>query len=145
MQMRRGASNLHHVPKLCLYRVAVAVLLYAGCLTAQTPLGEIRLTVEDPAGAVMQATGKLSSVAGGMTRAFATSAQGEVMLNALPYGHYRVEIARKNFVTQSFELEVTSPAPVARTVRMALSAQTTRVDVVSVTPLPGTDQSIAEI
>jgi outer membrane receptor protein involved in Fe transport len=123
-----------------------AVLLFAALtLRAQNPSGEIRVQVKDPSGAAMEASGKLVGSAPGVQRSFQTDAQGTVTLGNLPYGRYRLEISKDGFVTQSVQINLQSATPVARTLTMALSGQAAKVDVVSVTPLAGTDLTTDQI
>jgi outer membrane receptor protein involved in Fe transport len=144
-ELREGKSPvLRHKPNICLSWLAAVLLCGAG-LAGQTPSGEIRVTVQDPSGAPMLASVRLSSLSGGATRGFITGAEGEAVLTSLPYGHYRLEISKKDFIAQSFDVDVESAVPITRIVKLALSSQTIKVEVVGSTPLPGSDQSIAEI
>jgi outer membrane receptor protein involved in Fe transport len=123
----------------------LAVLLFAAlALRGQSPQGEIRVQVKDPSGAAMRAAGKLESVAKGAPqqsapRSFQTDALGAYTLGNLPYGRYRLEISKDGFVTESLQVDVQSAAPISRTITMALSGQAAKVDVISATPLAGTD------
>jgi len=123
-----------------------AVLLFAVlALRAQNPSGEIRVQVKDPSGAAMQASGKLVGSGPGVQRSFQTDALGTYTLGNLPYGRYRLEISKDGFVTQSLQIDVQSAAPIARAVTMVLGGQAAKVDVVSETPLAGTDLQINQI
>ena len=124
---------------------AVALLFAALILRGQTPEGEIRVQVKDPSGAAMDASGTLQSVAPGVRRSFQTDAQGRYTLGGLPYGHYRLEISKAGFATQSATIDVRSATPISRTVTMALGVQSSRVNVVATTPLAGTDLSTDQI
>jgi outer membrane receptor protein involved in Fe transport len=99
----------------------------------------------DPAGVAMEASGKLESLAFGTQRSFQTDAQGTYNLDNLPYGRYRLEISRAGFVRQSILIEVHSRRPVLRTITMVLAAPTFKTDVVSATPLAGTDLTTEQI
>jgi len=123
----------------------LVLLVSAAVLRAQRSTGEIRVEVKDPSGAPMEASGKLESLAGGITREFQIGAQGRQVLAGLPFGAYRLEISRPGFASQSMRIEVRPEAPVSRTVTMALIAQATKVEVVGTTPLPGTGLSLLEI
>jgi outer membrane receptor protein involved in Fe transport len=119
---------------------AVTVFLFAALtLRSQNPSGEIRVQVKDPSGAAMQASGTLQSLPSGAPRSFQTDVLGGYALDNLPYGRYRLEISKDGFVTQSVQIDVRSPTPISRTLTMALSGQAAKVDVISVTPLAGTD------
>lgn len=127
------------------YLPIAVMLLLAASLPGQSPKGEIRIQVQDPSGAPMRASGKLESVRPGVERMFQTNMQGRNSLRDLPYGRYRLEISRTGFVTQSVLINVESATPVLRTFAMVLGSQTTKVDVVSETPLAGTDLTINQI
>ena len=123
-----------------------AVLLVAALsLDAQNPDGQIRVQVKDPSGASMQASGKLESLAPGVQRTFETDALGTYTISNLPHGRYRLEVSKTGFATQSVVIDVQSATPVSRTLTMALGAQASKVDVVSATPLAGTDLSTDQI
>jgi outer membrane receptor protein involved in Fe transport len=111
----------------------------AAAMQAQSPTGEIRLEVRDPSGSAMQAFGKLQNLAGGPERSFQTDMKGAYAFPNLPYGRYRLEVLKGGFATQSVLIEVRSQAPISRTLTLPLASQSSRVDVVAATPLPGTD------
>jgi outer membrane receptor protein involved in Fe transport len=123
-----------------------AVLLFAALtLLAQNPSGEIRVQVKDPSGAAMQASGTLRGGPTGVRRSFQTDALGTYTLENLPYGRYRLEISKDGFVPQSVQIDVGSAAPVTHTIAMVLTGQAAKVDVISETPLAGTDLQINQI
>jgi outer membrane receptor protein involved in Fe transport len=126
-------------------RTLAVLLLAALALHAQAPPGEIRVQVKDPSGAAMQASGKLEGSATGTQRSFQTDALGAYTLENLPYGRYRLEISKDGFITQSVQIDVKSATPVSRTLTMVLSGQAAKVDVISETPLAGTDLQINQI
>jgi outer membrane receptor protein involved in Fe transport len=115
-------------------------------LQAQAPLGQITVEVKDPAGAVLEASGKLESLAPGASqRTFRTNPQGEYSIENLPFGRYRLELSRVGFTTQTLTIDVQSAAPVSRIVTLEVSAQSSKVEVVATTPLQGIDLPLAEI
>ena len=114
-------------------------------LWAQARQGEIHLQVKDPSGAPMQASGTLASIEGGVAREFQTDAQGMAVLGNLPFGRYRIQVSKPGFTTQSVAIEVRSATPVTRSISLAIGAQATKVDVVSETPLAGTDLQVNQI
>ena len=93
----------------------------------------------------MQASGKLESLTAGLRQSFETGAQGAYTLDNLPYGRYRLEISRMGFVTKVIVIDVQSRHPISREVTMALSSQAFKTDVVSATPLAGTDLTIDQV
>ncbi len=126
-------------------KIAVALLLASLFLCGQGPQGEIRIQVQDPSGAAMVVSGKLETETGGVRRDFETDAQGRTTLANLPFGRYRIEISKPGFATQSVLIDIESATPVVRTLTMAVETGTTRVNVVSETPLAGTDLEINQI
>ena len=123
----------------------LALLAAAASLQAQQPTGEIRLEVKDPSGIAMAASGRLRSLGAGVNRSFRTDMQGVYTFQSLPYGRYRLQISRNGFATQSLAIDVQSPAPVSRSITLALAAQASRIDVVGATPLVGMGLSIDQI
>jgi outer membrane receptor protein involved in Fe transport len=114
-------------------------------LRAQPPAGEIRIEVKDPSGTPMRASGRLHSLGAGVDRMFLTDPNRAYVLLGLPYGRYRLEVSKSGFATQSVRIDVRSPAPVSRSLTLALAVEASRVDVVAATPLPGTDLPLDEI
>ena len=103
------------------------------------------MTVKDPSGAAMEASGRLRNLAGGADQTFTTDAQGVYDFPSLPFGRYRLGVSKSGFATQSIPIDVQSGAPVVRTVTMPLATQASTVDVVAATPLAGTDLAVDEI
>jgi len=125
--------------------MAGALFFAALALHAQAPAGEIRVQIKDPSGAAVEASGALESLPPGVQRAFQTDAQGTFTLPSLPFGRYKLQISKPGFVTQSVSIDVRTATPISRTVTMALASQASKVDVVSETPLAGTDLQINQI
>ena len=132
--------------------VCAAIALWFVGLTMQgqipngeVHIGEIHIQVKDPSGAAMQAGGTLESLAAGVQRNFQTDAHGRHTFGDLPYGRYRLEISQPGFGSQSVTIDVQSATPISRTITMALTSQTSKVDVVSTTPLAGTDLTTDQI
>jgi hypothetical protein len=117
-----------------------ALLFVCLAAHAQTPTGEIRLEVKDPAGMQMQAEGKLENPARALNRTFKTDPQGRFTFNNLPYGRYRLDVSRAGFSTQTVPLDIDSPTPLSRTITLALGkGPESQVDVVASMPLQGVD------
>lgn len=134
-------SRVTKISFACFLALAGAV----GQLRAQPSTGEIRLQIKDPSGAPMQASGKLESIAAGVAREFETDAQGMIVLGGLPFSRYRLQITKSGFITNSVVIEVQSATPVNRSFSLEIAVQTGKVDVVSQTPLAGTDLQINQI
>src|ERR1035438_5918173 len=105
------------------------ILILAAALLQ--PTGEIRLSVTDPSGAAMEASGELEG------HPFQTDARGRYSFTSLPFGRYHLEVSKDGFATQSVLIDVSSDAPIVRTITLALSTPTVKVEVVETTPLPG--------
>jgi outer membrane receptor protein involved in Fe transport len=127
----------------CLFWLAsVAIPVLA---LGQQRAGSVLLEVRDPSGAAIEAHGRLESLATGPAESFETDSRGRRELRNLAFGHYRVQISRSGFATQSISFEIQSNVPVTRTITLALLAPAFNVDVVGITPLPGAGASIYEI
>jgi outer membrane receptor protein involved in Fe transport len=126
-------------------KIVIVLLGVTGMLAAQQPTGEIRIQVKDPSGAVVVASGTLRNQSGGSTQTFQTDAQGVYDFARLPYGRYRLEVSKDGFTTQSSLIEVQSGTPVSRAVTLVLASQESKVDVVELTPLAGTDLALFQI
>src|SRR3984885_1697138 len=132
-------------PRIAGRYLVAALTFVTAILWGQAPQGEIRLQVKDPSGAPMQATGRLESTAGRVARDFQTDPQGNVILGNLPFGRYRIQVSKSGFSTQALAIDVQSPTPVTRAISMEIGSQAGRVDVISETPLAGTDLQINQI
>jgi outer membrane receptor protein involved in Fe transport len=124
-------------PAVCI-RIA-AWLVFCVALHAQSPPGEIRLQVKDTSGAPMQVSVRLGE------RTVQTDVQGRYIFSGLAFGQYRLELSKNGFAPQSVTVDVESQAPISRSVTMALAAAASRVDVVAVTPLAGTDLTTDQV
>ncbi len=125
--------------------VLASLLFAALAVKAQTQDGSLRLEVRDPSGHGMKASGRLHNLSAGSEQPFETDRLGKYSFNSLQPGHYRVEIAKSGFATQSVALELESGVPVARVFTMALAPVASKIDVIAPTPLPGTDLPIDDI
>lgn len=128
---------------LCFW--SILAIWSPAALLAQTLQGEIHLQIQDASGAPMQASGRLENLSGGSARNFHTDSQGAAALQNLPFGRYRLIISKSGFATRSITVEVNSTSVVTRVVSLEIGAQTTRVDVVANTPLPGMNVPLNEI
>jgi hypothetical protein len=82
-------------------------------LRAQAPTGEIRIEVKDPSGAAVNASGTLQNLSTGVTQRFETASGGGYTLRALPFGRYRLEVAKTGFATQSSRIDIQSATRIA--------------------------------
>ncbi|HEX4231288.1 MAG TPA: TonB-dependent receptor [Bryobacteraceae bacterium] len=101
--------------------------------------------MQDPSGARMEVSGKLENLAGGVARDFRTDPQGTVTFRNLPFGRYQFQVSKSGFTTQSITIDLQTATAITRVVTMQIGAQAATVDVVSETPLAGTDLQINQI
>jgi hypothetical protein len=94
----------------------------AGCLLvlvsmavqfAQTNTGELRLTVVDALGSPLQGTVELLSEANHVRESLRTDPEGLLIAKRLPFGTYRVAVARDGFATFVGAVEIRSALPTA--------------------------------
>ncbi len=101
----------------------------AGYAGGQQITGNIRGTVQDPSGAVVQsAQVSAHQVETGLTRTATTDRAGSYLLLELPVGHYRIEVEAKGFqkyVQEGVSLNVNETASVP--IRLAVGAGTEQV------------------
>jgi outer membrane receptor protein involved in Fe transport len=131
-------------PYRCLALSALALALCAPSW-GQKGGAELHVDVKDPSGAAAAATGKLENLSTGENRSFETDAQGTTTISGLADGRYRLEVSKVGFATQSELVDVKSGSPLSRAITLALAPQAAKIDVVSATPLPGTDLPIDQI
>src|SRR5580658_3549600 len=91
-------------------------------LEAQPPAGEIRIEVKDPSGAAVTASGTLRNLAGGPERTFQTDTQGTYGVPDVPYGHYRLEVTKTGFASQTVSIDIQSGTPILRTIALTLAS-----------------------
>ena len=111
----------------------ILVTISAGlsAAVAQQITGNIRGTVSDPSGAVVQsATVTAQQSETGLTRTATTDHSGTYLLVELPVGHYQLEVAAKGFqkyLQEGISLNVNETATVS--VRLLLGQETQQVQV----------------
>jgi hypothetical protein len=108
------------------------IVLFASLNAAgQQITGNIRGTVIDPSGAIVQAaTVTAKQIETGLTREAVTDRQGEYILVELPIGHYQLEIQAKGFqryLQQGISLDVNETATVG--IHLKLGSETQQVEV----------------
>src|SRR5271170_2273320 len=106
-------------------------LLTSVNVAGQQITGNIRGTVSDPSGAIVQAaTVTAKQIETGLTRVAITDHQGEYVLVELPIGHYQLEVQAKGFETylqEGISLGVNQNAAVS--VHLKLGSETQQVEV----------------
>ncbi|MEO8098254.1 MAG: TonB-dependent receptor [Acidobacteriota bacterium] len=124
-------------------RFLFATLIMASLAYAQS--GQIQIDVKDSSGAPMRAGGTLSRLSGGVAQGFETDAQGHFTFSNLEMSRYRLVVTADGFASQAVLIEVVSEMPILHAVTLTVGVDTTRVDVVAATPLPGVDLSLDQI
>lgn len=114
----------------------LAPLLCAATLLAQ---GELRLTVLDPSGAAVPASGTLNE------RQFSTDSRGNATLTNLPPGNYTLTISKPGFATQTAAVSIADAKPVIQTITLRVAVANSAIDVVDATPLPGINLNRNEV
>jgi hypothetical protein len=109
--------------------LVIAILLWALPTLAQSTTGELRLTVDDPAGSGVKATVNLVSQGTEYRQTFTTSSQGKLDAKRLPYGIYQVQIAAQGFAAVSEPVEIRSALPLDRTIQLKLASVSESVKV----------------
>ena len=107
----------------------IAVWLWAIPLLAQSSTGELRLTVNDPAGLGLRSTVGLVSQGNEYRHTFTTDDEGNLDAKRLPYGIYQVEIQAQGFAEVSESIEIRSALPLDRTIRLKLASVSESVNV----------------
>jgi outer membrane receptor protein involved in Fe transport len=105
--------------------------------------GEIRLHVNDPSGAALQASGHLRG--SNLDSSFQTDAQGAFDFKGLALGNYRLEVLRPGFANRVVTVNVTSAAPVSEVVKLLIQGTSTSVNVFSPTPIGLADVTLDQI
>jgi Carboxypeptidase regulatory-like domain len=118
----------------CLSRwTCVLMVVVSATAFAQQITGNIRGTVVDASGAVVQAAAvRAKQVETGMTRTTMTDGSGAYVLVELPVGHYSLEVTARGFqkyLQEGISLDVNGTATVP--VRLAVGTETERVQVMA--------------
>ena len=96
---------------------------------SQSNSGELRLHVGDPAGRGIQVTVHVVSEANQYNASLETDKQGNLDVTRLPYGVYRLDIARSGFDPVAETVTVHSSIPVAQSIALKLASVEQTVDV----------------
>jgi hypothetical protein len=96
---------------------------------AQRARGELRIEVRDPQGLALAPIGELVSDANQFRRSFQISANGQYVLQDLPFGVYHLTLSAKGLALWTDLVEVPSEVPVHLSVTMGVAPVTTRVEV----------------
>lgn len=109
--------------------VVMLLILFAVAQFGQSSTGELRLTVTDPGGFPLQSHVALVSESNDVAQSLETGADGALVAKRLPFGRYRLEVARAGFATYVTLLEIQSALPMEYRVTLSLAPLQTQVTV----------------
>ncbi len=109
--------------------------MLALCASAQRGSGELRLKVLDPSGLPLEAVGTLYGPAVHVRATFRTDASGAAIVRNVPFGTYRLQVAREGFATDSRTVEIQSAAPLQLEVALGVAPVNSAVVVEDIDPL----------
>ena len=122
-------------------RLAAILFLCAMPLFCQSNSGELRLKVSDPAGLAVKTTVQITSKANGYRNTLATSDEGRLNVQRLPYGIYQLEIEQPGFAQISESVDIHSSIPTEYTVQLKLRTVNQAVTVSAANTLINPDQA----
>jgi hypothetical protein len=96
---------------------------------SQSKSGELRLHVVDASGRAIHGTVEVVSQASQYRATLATDDRGNLDVQRLPYGIYKVAVQAPAFAQQSEQLEIRSALPLERTIRLQLATVSESVTV----------------
>ena len=116
-------------------RLAASLFFITMPLLCQVNDGELRLRVTDPSGLALRTPIQIASKANQYRSTAFTSDRGELDLQRLPYGIYRLDIEQPGFAAQSQLVEIRSSLPTELTIHLKLATVSQSVSVSAVTTL----------
>jgi hypothetical protein len=122
-------------------RFAIVFFLCTLPLFCQSNSGELHLKVTDPSGLGVKATVQILSEANQYRNTLATSDQGNLDVQRLPFGIYRLEIVQPGFAAASESVDIRSSIPREYTVQLKLSSVNESVTVGAANTLIDPDQA----
>jgi len=122
-------------------RFAAIFLFCAVPLYCQSNSGELRLRVTDPDGLGVRTTVQIVSQANRYRNTLATSDQGRLDVQRLPYGIYQLEIRQPGFAATSESVDIHSAIPTEYTVQLKLLSVNQSVTVTAPNTLIDPDQA----
>ncbi len=97
-------------------------LLFAIGQFSQTSMGELRLSVADPAGLPLPGEVELSSDSSELRLLLETDVEGRVTARRLPFGRYRVQVDRSGFSAFSSVVDIQSALPADYPIVLSLAS-----------------------
>jgi TonB-dependent Receptor Plug Domain len=122
-------------------KILLLFLFFAMPLLGQINQGELRLKVLDPNGLGVKTTVQIVSRANQYSNALATSDQGYLDVQRLPFGIYQIEIEHPGFAAMSESIEIRSSLPVAANIQLHLHQVNESVTVSAANTLNDQDQA----
>ena len=122
-------------------RFAALFFICALPLFCQSNSGELRLKVTDPSSLGVKTTVQITSEANQYRNALATSDQGTLDVQRLPYGIYRLEITQPGFAAVSVSVEIRSSLPTEYAIQLKLPTVNQSVTVSAANTLIDPDQA----
>ncbi len=110
-------------------RLVIALVLGSVCAVAQRATGELRITVTDPAGLGLAASGTVRSLSTQDRRDIVTGPDGHETLTAIPFGHYVLTVESPGFAPFRGTVDIRSEVPIALPVKLTLKPVETAVSV----------------
>ena len=101
-------------------RSAVLFLLFAVPLCGQPNKGELHLRLVDPSGRAIQGAVEIVSQANQYNSTLKTNKQGDLDVQRLPYGIYRIDVDLSGFAPFSQSVEVRRSLPVTQLIQLKL-------------------------
>ena len=114
------------------WRVALAAILplcVGANSAAQSQRGQVRVEVRDPQGAGVAAHGVIVSQGNNFQRDFQVAAEGNYLLQDLPFGLYRLSLNAEGFAAWNEFVEVHSVVPVKLSITLSVAPINTTVQV----------------
>ena len=121
-------------------RIAGLFFLCAFPLYCQSNSGELRLRVTDPSGLAVKTTVLIVSEANQYRNSLATSDQGALNVQRLPFGIYQLEITQPGFASASESVEIRSSIPIEYVIQLKLPSVKQSVTVSAADTLIDPDQ-----
>jgi TonB-dependent Receptor Plug Domain len=116
-------------------KLVALFFFFALPLLGQSNNGELRLKVTDPSGLGVKTTVQITSEANQYRNTLATTDQGTLDVQRLPFGIYRLDVSQPGFATASQDIQIRSSIPTEFTLQLKLTALNQSVDVSAATTL----------
>ncbi|HET6935898.1 MAG TPA: TonB-dependent receptor [Candidatus Angelobacter sp.] len=113
--------------------LATLIFFATTSLCAQVNVGELRLSVFDPAGNPVAASGSLQAATAAWQLTFSSGPDGIADVRAIPYGTYRITVHASGFQQAAAAVAIRSSLPQNLSLRLTLPV---RQEEVAVTALP---------